>query len=160
MKRLLSLIFIIVSNLLILSAQETKLPDIIETPVGNFVKEWEGSYTCVVEKDGQEIDLRTFFESNISQQKLDQRLLILQDFFLQLPELEKKVFSYAAKKAAGGKYKRQLSKSKMHIVSIWIDDSDKIEFVLVTDESVIHGCDLICVICNLDGSFENVYLVG
>ena len=77
-----------------------------------------------------------------------------------MSEFEKKVFSYAAKNAADGKYKKSIAKSTKHIVSIMIDDSDKLEFWLVTEESIIHGCDFIVVYCELDGSFETVALVG
>ena len=159
MKRLISLVFIIFAYCTIVSSQEAKLPDIIETPVGNFIKDGR-SYSCELEKDGHRISLVASAEENISQQQLDQRLLILQEKFLHLSEFEKKVFSYAAKKAADGKYKKLIAKSTKHIVSIMIDDSDKLEFWLVTEESIIHGCDFIVVYCELDGSFETVALVG
>ena len=74
--------------------------------------------------------------------------------------MKKKVFSYAAKNAADGKYKKLIAKSTKHIVSIRIDDSGKLQFWLVTEESIIHGCDCIIVSCELDGSFETVALVG
>lgn len=41
-----------------------------------------------------------------------------------------------------------------------IDDSDKLQFWLVTEESIIHGCDFIVVYCEMNGSFETVALVG
>ena len=159
MKRLISLVFIIFAYCTIVSSQEAKLPDIIETPVGNFIKDGR-LYSCELEKDGHWIFLRAFAEENISQQQLDQKLLILQEIFLHLSEFEKKVFSYAAKNAADGKYKKLIAKSTKHIVSIMIDDSNKLQFYLVTEESIINGCDFIVVFCELDGSFETVALVG
>ena len=91
MKRLISLVFIIFAYCTIVSSQEAKLPDIIETPVGNFIKGGR-YYSCELEKDGHRISLVASAEENISQQQLDQRLLILQEKFLHLSEFEKKFF--------------------------------------------------------------------
>ena len=99
MKRLISLVFIIFAYCTIVSSQEAKLPDIIETPVGNFIK--GGSYySCELEKDGHRISLVASAEENISQQQLDQRLLILQEKFLHLSEFEKKSFFLCSQKSS------------------------------------------------------------